>query len=96
MSTDLVSRGPRRPRKASRRLVTIDKAAEYLQVKPRSIRRYIADGKLPRYPVGPTTVRVDLYARGQGYWLAGSGAVRPAAGGGAAAFAFEPSAPLHG
>lgn len=61
MSTDLASRGPGRPKKASRKLVTIEKAADYLQITPRSIRRYIADGKLPGYRVGTTMIRVDLY-----------------------------------
>ena len=41
--------------------MTIEKAADYLQITPRSIRRYIADGKLPGYRVGTTTSCVDLY-----------------------------------
>jgi excisionase family DNA binding protein len=49
------------PRTARRKLVTIETAAEHLKVAPRSIRRYIALGKLTGYRVaGATLIRVDL------------------------------------
>jgi excisionase family DNA binding protein len=44
------------PRK---RLITVEAAADYLGIGVRSVRRYIAEGKLPAYRVGDKLVRVD-------------------------------------
>lgn len=38
---------------------TIKQAAEYLAVDPKTIRRYIAAGRLRAYRVGPRLIRVD-------------------------------------
>jgi excisionase family DNA binding protein len=55
-------RGDGRPRKASRKLVPISEAADYLGVTPRTIRRYISDGKLTGFRIADAVlVRVDLY-----------------------------------
>lgn len=43
----------------ARKFRTIEAAAGYLNVSTRTIRRYIAQGKLPAYRVGGTLVRVD-------------------------------------
>jgi excisionase family DNA binding protein len=40
-------------------LVSVEEAAAYLGLNVRTIRRYIADGKLPAYRVGTTLIRVD-------------------------------------
>ena len=42
-----------------RKLISVDAAAAYLGLNPRTIRRYIALGELPAYRVGPATIRVD-------------------------------------
>jgi excisionase family DNA binding protein len=44
----------------SRRLVSLNKAADYLDTSPRTIRRAIAEGRLTGYRFGPRTLRVDL------------------------------------
>ena len=44
----------------SRRLVSLSKAAAYLDTSPRSVRRAIAEGRLAGYRFGPRTLRVDL------------------------------------
>ncbi len=43
----------------TRRLRTIEAAANYLNVSQRTIRRYIAEGKLRAYRVRDTLIRVD-------------------------------------
>jgi excisionase family DNA binding protein len=45
--------------KHQRRLVSINQAAEYCGVVPRTIRRRIADGSLTGYRLGTRLVRVD-------------------------------------
>jgi len=42
------------------RLVSIDAAAEFAAVNPRTIRRRIAEGRLTGYRFGPRLIRVDL------------------------------------
>ena len=42
-----------------RQLVSIQQAAEYLGVCPRTIRRYIAESRLSAYRAGPRLIRVD-------------------------------------
>lgn len=44
----------------ARHLVGLASAAEYAEVHPRTLRRYIASGRLTGYRVGPRLVRVDL------------------------------------
>ena len=44
----------------SRRLASIEAAANYLSVNPRTIRRYIAAGRLQGYRAGNRLIRVDL------------------------------------
>ena len=46
--------------KATRRLESIPHAADYLGVSPKTIRRYIAAGRLTGYRAGPRLIRVDL------------------------------------
>ena len=48
------------PTKATRRLESIQNAAEYLGVSPKTIRRHIAAGRLSGYRAGPRLIRVDL------------------------------------
>ncbi|MQA85615.1 MAG: hypothetical protein GEV03_13550 [Streptosporangiales bacterium] len=43
-----------------RRLTSVDNAAHYADVSSRTIRRYIADGRLTGYRVGPRLIKVDL------------------------------------
>jgi len=43
-----------------RRLASIPNAAEYLGVADKTIRRYIAAGRLTGYRAGPRLIRVDL------------------------------------
>lgn len=45
---------------ASRKLVSINVAAAELGVSERTIRRYIASGRLTGYRVGARLIRVDL------------------------------------
>lgn len=40
-------------------LITVEAAADYLGIGVRSVRRYIAEGKLPAYRVGDKLIRVD-------------------------------------
>lgn len=47
-------------RNATRRLASIAHAAAYSDLSNRTIRRYIAEGRLPGYRVGPRLVKVDL------------------------------------
>ncbi|MDH6280980.1 helix-turn-helix domain-containing protein [Prescottella agglutinans] len=42
------------------RYSTLTEAAETLSVSTRTVRRYIAAGKLKAYRVGPRVIRVDL------------------------------------
>ncbi|MCF3939069.1 helix-turn-helix domain-containing protein [Gordonia tangerina] len=44
----------------SRRLESLTNAAEYADVSTRTIRRYIAAGRLTAYRVGPRLIKVDL------------------------------------
>ena len=46
---------PRPPRYAS-----FEEAAEYLRVNPKTVRRYVASGRLTGYRVGERLLRVDL------------------------------------
>lgn len=52
----------RAPRRAAvrRDLATMAEAAEYARLSVRTIRRYVADGRLTGYKVGPRLIRVDL------------------------------------
>lgn len=43
-----------------KRLRSLNAAAEYLAVTPRTVRVYIADGRLTGYRVGTKHVRVDM------------------------------------
>ena len=43
-----------------RHLAPIAEAADYIGANPRTIRRYIAAGRLTGYRVGPRLIRVDL------------------------------------
>ena len=55
-----MSRTPPTPKPAPRRMVSLDKAAEYADVGSRTMRRYIATGIVTGYRVGPRMIRVDL------------------------------------
>lgn len=46
--------------KAKRRLAGITEAADYANVSARTVRRYVADGRLTGFRVGPKLVKVDL------------------------------------
>lgn len=43
----------------TRTFIPLGEAAEILGVNPRTLRRWIAEGRLTGYRVGPTMVRVD-------------------------------------
>lgn len=43
-----------------RRLASIAHAAEYSDLSARTIRRYVAEGRLVGYRVGPRLVKIDL------------------------------------
>lgn len=45
---------------ATRRLASLTEAADYLGTCVKTIRRYIAAGKLTGYRAGPRLIRVDL------------------------------------
>lgn len=45
---------------APRRLDTLSNAAEQFGVTPKTLRRWIADGRIPGYRLGPRMLRVDL------------------------------------
>lgn len=45
---------------ATRRLETIEGAADYLRTTPRTIRRAIAEGRINGYRFGKRMIRVDL------------------------------------
>lgn len=53
---------PRRrsPIEERKRLVDIAEAADHLDVSTRTIRRYIADGRLRGYRVGARLIKVDV------------------------------------
>jgi len=43
-----------------KRLESLAFAAQYANVHPRTIRRYIASGRLNAYRVGPRLIKIDL------------------------------------
>jgi excisionase family DNA binding protein len=53
---------PKQPltRTRSLRPASVNDAAEVLGCNPKTIRRYISDGRLTGYRVGPRLVRIDL------------------------------------
>lgn len=44
---------------SAKRLISLTQAAETLGVDPRTIRRYIAAGRLPAYRIGPRLIKID-------------------------------------
>lgn len=48
------------PMSSPRQLVNISVAAEYANVHPTTLRRWIAAGRLPAYRVGPRLLKIDL------------------------------------
>jgi excisionase family DNA binding protein len=48
------------PTPPNRRLASISSGAAYATVHPKTIRRWIAEGRLTGYRVGPRLIRVDL------------------------------------
>jgi excisionase family DNA binding protein len=49
------------PDQAQRRLVSVAQAAAYADVNIRTVYRWIADGRLRGYRVGPKLIKVDLF-----------------------------------
>jgi excisionase family DNA binding protein len=45
---------------ARRRWASLDAAAEYIGVSPKTLRRRIADGEITGYRIGARLIRVDL------------------------------------
>ena len=43
-----------------RRLESLPRGAEYLGVSTKTMRRYIADGRITGYRAGPRLIRIDL------------------------------------
>jgi excisionase family DNA binding protein len=48
------------PNKAVRRLETVNVAAEYVGVHPKTLRKWISTGRLHAYRAGPKLIRIDL------------------------------------
>nr|WP_068274778.1 helix-turn-helix domain-containing protein [Aldersonia kunmingensis] len=46
--------------KSQRRLASVTIAADYADVSTKTIRRYIASGRLTGYRVGPRLIKIDL------------------------------------
>ncbi|MGL5442975.1 MAG: helix-turn-helix transcriptional regulator [[Mycobacterium] stephanolepidis] len=46
--------------KPHRRLISLTAAAERLDVCPRTLRRYIAAGRLTAYRIGPRLIKIDI------------------------------------
>lgn len=44
----------------ARRLASIQQAAEYAAISPKTLRRRVADGSITGYRAGPRLIRVDL------------------------------------
>lgn len=55
-----MARSSQRPPRTRRRLASITVAAEHGDVSTRTIRRYISNGLLTGYRVGPRLIKVDL------------------------------------
>jgi excisionase family DNA binding protein len=51
---------PAHRRATQRQLVSLAEAAAYAKLSVRTVRRYIASGRLTGYRVGPRLIRVDL------------------------------------
>lgn len=51
---------PAPARKTPQRLVRIVAAAEYADCSTRTIRRYVAEGRITAYRFGPRLVKIDL------------------------------------
>lgn len=49
----------KRPTPAGRRLISLDEAAERLDICTRTLRRYIAAGRLTAYRIGPRLIKID-------------------------------------
>ncbi|BBX87846.1 helix-turn-helix transcriptional regulator [Mycolicibacterium aubagnense] len=47
-------------KRLARRLISIEQAAEELQVSTRTVRRYVANGTVQGVRIGPRLIRVDL------------------------------------
>jgi excisionase family DNA binding protein len=48
------------PAQPTRQLLTIVGAADYIGVCPRTVRNYIAAGRLVGYRLGPHAIRIDV------------------------------------
>lgn len=59
---DSTNQRTRRGRSAApaRRFGSVAAAADYADVSERTIRRYIADGRLTGYRIGPRLIKIDL------------------------------------
>ncbi len=55
-----MARSTTAPPRPTRRLRDIRDAADYLGVNPRTIRRYLTEGRLTAYRVGDRLLRVDM------------------------------------
>jgi len=51
---------PAQPSPRRHKLATINEAADYLSVHPKTLRRWIAAGRITSYAAGPRLIRVDL------------------------------------
>ena len=63
---------------SAKRRLGLNEAAEYLGVNPRTIRRYIASGRITAYRLGPRLIKVDRDEL--------DALLRPVGGGGKASF----------
>jgi excisionase family DNA binding protein len=42
------------------KFISLESAAEWLDCSPRTVRRYIAEGRLTAYRIGPRLLRIDV------------------------------------
>ncbi|WP_255800945.1 helix-turn-helix domain-containing protein [Mycobacteroides abscessus] len=50
----------KQPISAPRRLVSVAAAADHLDVCSRTVRRYVAAGRLTAYRIGPRLIKIDM------------------------------------
>lgn len=57
-----------------KRLESLSVAAKYANIHPRTLRRYIASGRLTAYRVGPRLIKIDLNELEASFQPVGGGA----------------------
>jgi excisionase family DNA binding protein len=52
---------PRKSQQPARRYASVNTAAEIYDVNPRTVRRWISEGRITGYKIGATPIKVDLH-----------------------------------